>query len=131
MDFPITLSGKSTAPLYRQLCDELRRMILSGRIAPGEFLPSTRDLAQMLNISRVTVVRSYEELLSQGYLEAASGSGTRVSRHLSHAALGAADESAIESAEVEPGIDHQLSNFGRWLLQSEDSDFGSTAFAEM
>src|SRR5271170_7248828 len=82
MDFPITLDSQSNLPLHRQLYEEIRRAILSGRLKPGQRVPSTRGLSEMLAVSRVTASMAYEYLLSEGYLQAAVGSGTFVSRHL-------------------------------------------------
>lgn len=82
MDFPVTLDSQSAVPLHRQLYDEIRRSILSGRLAPGQRVPSTRSLSESLGISRATVTMSYECLLSEGYLQASTGSGTYVCRQL-------------------------------------------------
>lgn len=78
MDLPITLDQRSTTPLHKQLYDELRRAILTGRLKPGERVPSTRGLSLSLGVSRTTVTQSYEQLLSEGYLRAETGSGTFV-----------------------------------------------------
>lgn len=78
MDLAITLDQRSTTPLHKQLYDELRAAILTGRLKPGERVPSTRRLSQSLGVSRATVTQSYEQLLSEGYLRAATGSGTFV-----------------------------------------------------
>src|SRR5499426_710763 len=78
MDFAITLDQRSATPLHKQLYDELRRAILTGRLKPGERVPSTRGLSQSLGVSRATVTLSYEQLLSEGYLRASTGSGTFV-----------------------------------------------------
>jgi len=78
MDLTITLDQRSATPLHKQLYDELRRAILTGRLKPGERVPSTRGLSLSLGVSRTTVTQSYEQLLSEGYLRAATGSGTFV-----------------------------------------------------
>ncbi|HEX8292851.1 MAG TPA: PLP-dependent aminotransferase family protein [Pyrinomonadaceae bacterium] len=78
----IALDGESPTPLYRQLYDCLRRAILSGQLAPGTRLQSSRETAAELNVSRNTVVNAYEQLLAEGYLEGQVGSGTYVSRAL-------------------------------------------------
>jgi GntR family transcriptional regulator/MocR family aminotransferase len=70
MDLAITLDQRSATPLRKQLYDELRAAILSGRLKPGERVPSTRAMAQSLGVSRATVTQSYEQLLSEGYLRA-------------------------------------------------------------
>src|SRR6185437_908829 len=52
--------------------------VRSGRLAPGTRLPSTRDLAAQLGLSRGTVTQAYEQLEVEGWLTGRSGSGTRV-----------------------------------------------------
>lgn len=78
------LDRSAATPLYQQLCDSLRTAILAGRIEPGVRLPSTRDLADELNISRNTVVVAYDQLQAEGFLDALVGHGTVVSRQLSN-----------------------------------------------
>jgi len=82
LDFPIALSSDQSLPLYQQLYEELRRAILTGRLSPRQKVPSTRSLAKSLGISRTTVTQSYEQLLSEGYLETIPGSGTYVCTQL-------------------------------------------------
>jgi GntR family transcriptional regulator/MocR family aminotransferase len=65
-------------PLGVQIQDRLRAAIRDGRLAGGERLPSTRQLAEQLGVSRGTVVDVYEQLLAEGYVESTAGSGTRV-----------------------------------------------------
>lgn len=69
-------------PIYKQLADGLRESILTLSLMPGQLLPSTRDLSQSLGVSRSTVLRCYEELLSQGYLKSVEGIGTFVCEKL-------------------------------------------------
>src|SRR5688572_19106046 len=68
----------SGASYYRQIYDGYRDAILSGRLRPGERLPSTRALATELGISRLPVVVAFEQLLHEGYVEGKGGSGTYV-----------------------------------------------------
>ena len=75
----LTLDPELPTPLYRQLTDSLREAILSGRLAGGARLPSTRSLADDLRLSRSTVVAAFEQLTTEGYLESRVGSGTTVS----------------------------------------------------
>src|ERR1700730_16725478 len=58
--------------LQDQLARQIRERIRSGDLAPGDPLPSTRDLATDLKVSRNTAVYAYERLISEGYLESAS-----------------------------------------------------------
>ena len=78
----VALNPRSGAPLYQQLYGELRSSILGGHFAAGTQLPSTRQLAEELAVSRNTVVNAYAQLLAEGYLDGQGGSGTYVARRL-------------------------------------------------
>ncbi|MEO1093160.1 MAG: PLP-dependent aminotransferase family protein [Pseudomonadota bacterium] len=65
-------------PAYRQLYEKLRAAILDGRLRGGVRIPSSRVLAMDLQISRNTVISTYDTLLSEGFLESRRGSGTFV-----------------------------------------------------
>src|SRR6478735_7298668 len=67
-------------PLTLQIQEQLRVAIREGRLLAGERLPSTRQLAGQLGVSRGTVVEVYEQLVAEGYADSAVGSGTRVAR---------------------------------------------------
>ena len=69
-------------PLYRQLYDRLRARIMSGELDVGERLPSSRELAGELHVSRNVVLLAYEQLEAEGYICGRSGSGTYVSEAL-------------------------------------------------
>lgn len=73
--------------LQRWLYRSLRQAILDGRLAEGARLPGTRSLARQYAMARGTVQLAYDQLLSEGYLQALRGSGTRVSRVLPDARL--------------------------------------------
>lgn len=82
LDFLIHVDQNSGVALHRQIYDSIRHAILSGRLRSGEKLPSTRALSKTLGIARATVTMSFDSLLSEGYIEAAVGAGTFVSRAL-------------------------------------------------
>ena len=65
-------------PRYRILYEAMRRAILSQQLVPGARLPSTRELARDLSLSRNTVLSTFEALLAEGYIVARTGSGTFV-----------------------------------------------------
>jgi GntR family transcriptional regulator/MocR family aminotransferase len=69
-------------PAYRLLYEALRSEILRGRLGPGARLPSTRDLSRQYQLSRGTIVNTFEMLKAEGYLEGSVGSGTYVSKVL-------------------------------------------------
>ena len=85
---PILLDRRGKSPIYRQLYDWLRAAITEGRIRPGQRLPSTRSMAAELQISRISVFNAYEQLRSEGYLQAFVGSGTCVARTIPDDAFG-------------------------------------------
>lgn len=76
MDIHIAVEGHHD--LAGQIYRQLRSGILEGRLAGGTRLPSTRDLATQLGVSRKTTLDVFERLLSEGYLSARAGSGTFV-----------------------------------------------------
>ncbi|WP_259781211.1 MocR-like pyridoxine biosynthesis transcription factor PdxR [Aestuariispira ectoiniformans] len=84
---PVALERSSDKPMHRQLYDQLREMILSGRLVGGERLPSTRTLAKDLAVSRNTVAAAFDQLLAEGYLEGKVGAGSFVSGELPEEAL--------------------------------------------
>ena len=78
----ISLDEAAAAPLYRQLEDQLRSAILERRLQRGARLPSTRRLAGDLKVARNTAIHAYNQLIIEGYLVTATGSGTRVAQDL-------------------------------------------------
>ena len=78
----IKLDRTKKAPLHRQLYVTLRREILAGQLKGGTRLPSTRALAQELQVSRNTVINAFNQLLAEGYLKSKTGFGTYVTDQL-------------------------------------------------
>ena len=66
--------------LTRQLYGALRQRVLDGRLVSGTRLPATRDLAAALSISRNSVVRAYDQLYAEGFIESRVGDGTYVAQ---------------------------------------------------
>ncbi len=69
-------------PLYQQLESEIIQLICRGILKPGQALPSSRSLAESLQLNRKTVVATYEELSAQGWVETKDRSGVYVSSQL-------------------------------------------------
>jgi GntR family transcriptional regulator/MocR family aminotransferase len=81
--FELALPPKDpAAPAYRWLYASLRAAILQGRLHPAARIPATRDLARQYRLSRGTIVNAVEQLKSEGYVQARTGSGTYVSNTL-------------------------------------------------
>ena len=77
-----SIDANSPEPLHRQLYNELRTAILSGRLPSGSRLPASRELAQVTGLSRNTVLSAYDQLIAEGYIESRAGSGTYVASSL-------------------------------------------------
>jgi len=78
----IELQRHGQTSLARQIYKTMRDCLLEGRINPGEALPSTRELAKQLVVSRNTVGEAYEMLLAEGFVISRQGSPTRVAEGL-------------------------------------------------
>jgi len=65
-------------PLYIQLKDYIKQMILKGLLTEGQKLPSSRELSNIINVSRNTVVQAYEFLEEEGFIHSIKGKGTFV-----------------------------------------------------
>jgi GntR family transcriptional regulator / MocR family aminotransferase len=93
----IGIDRSDKEPIQSQIARQLRALVLSGRLKPQTRLPSTRALSEELNVARATVVEAYEQLLSEGYLESRSGSGTRVAAELPESLLSAASPKSVNA----------------------------------
>jgi len=69
------LLQNSGEPIYKQIAEQFKEEILSGKIKEGEYLPSIRGLAKELRISVITTMKAYEELESEGLVTASQGKG--------------------------------------------------------
>ena len=87
----VDLRRDDPTPLHAQLEREIRTAIRSGRLAAGSALPSTRALADQLELSRGVVVEAYEQLVAEGYLTSQPGGATRVGAR-----------AAVEPARADP-----------------------------
>jgi GntR family transcriptional regulator/MocR family aminotransferase len=115
MELAIPLS-KHGEPLFRQVYLGLRQAILSGVVPAGSRLPSTRDLAEQLGISRTVILLAYDQLLAEGFAVGRGGSGTYVSEGLGRHApersktlakfrlsrFGSAAAAAVDSVDTDP-----------------------------
>lgn len=71
----INISTSEGAPIYRQIVRQVMRLVVVGRLVPGEQLPPVRRLAEQLVINPNTVARAYRELETAGVLVTRPGSG--------------------------------------------------------
>jgi GntR family transcriptional regulator/MocR family aminotransferase len=78
----IAIDREAPDPLHKQIYDGFRAAILRGDLRPAERIPSSRELASQLRVSRFPVLNAYGQLLSEGYFESRTGAGTYVSASL-------------------------------------------------
>lgn len=74
----ILISNSSGRPIYEQITTQIKNLILSEKLQPGDALPSMRLLAKELRISVITTKRAYEELERDGFIETVTGKGSFV-----------------------------------------------------
>jgi GntR family transcriptional regulator len=71
----LTIQPAAPEPIYRQIVAQLRRLIASGQLTPGELLPSVREVAGFHAVNPMTVSRAYSIAESEGLLERLRGKG--------------------------------------------------------
>ena len=76
------IDRRTGTAVYAQLMQQVRQAIRMGRLAPGDQLPTAREVAESARINPNTVLKAYRELELAGLVEARQGSGTYVREHL-------------------------------------------------
>ena len=74
----ININYRDTRPIYEQVKDNFRQLIISGALPPDEKMPSVRELAASLTINPNTIQRAYRELEAEGYICSVPGRGSFV-----------------------------------------------------
>lgn len=98
MFIPININENSSEPLYAQITNQLRALILSGYLDEGMLLPSIREFAHQLRCSVITVRRVYQDLEAEGLLRTRQGTGTFV------APVGAGERERYRKQAVEDAL---------------------------
>ncbi|MCA9075396.1 MAG: GntR family transcriptional regulator [Planctomycetaceae bacterium] len=76
------IQPSSGMPIYRQLMEQVRALVASGRLEPGDYLPSVRQMAGELDINMMTVSKAYARLEAEGVVERERGLGMRVTNNV-------------------------------------------------
>ncbi|HVO42744.1 MAG TPA: GntR family transcriptional regulator, partial [Aggregatilineales bacterium] len=99
-----SLNKYSHVPLYQQLVDKLAAQIRRGELRPGDRVPSEREIAERLNVSRTTARLAVEELVASGLVYREQGRGTFVAASARNSVLGFASFSEdIRARGLKPG----------------------------
>ncbi len=72
----IIITNNAGVPIYEQIANQIKAMIMNGKLKEGDALPSMRNLAQDLRVSVITTKRAYEILESEGMIESFTGRGS-------------------------------------------------------
>ena len=102
-DLPVVVDRVSTMPLAAQISVQVRAAVEAGVLRTGDRLPSTRDLAAALSVSRTVVTAAYTQLFAEGWLEGRHGSGTYVAPGAPGAPGGAPRAGCGLLEELRPG----------------------------
>jgi len=117
----------SSEPIYRQLVEQVRRLVAGGQLAPGDELPSVREVASLLAVNPMTVSKAYSLLEAEGLLARRRGLGMVVAER-PRAAAGKTDRAELlrptleraarEARELELDPDTVLSLFTHILKEA-------------
>lgn len=72
------IQPSAVEPIYRQIAEQVRRLVAGGQLAPGQLLPSVREVASVHAINPMTVSKAYSQLEAEGVLERLRGKGMAV-----------------------------------------------------
>ena len=114
MPFVISIDVKSGVPFYRQIIDQVKSAIATGAVAPGDRLPTVRQLAVDLSVNLNTVAKAYREMEIRGIVETQQGTGTFVAERPSTA--GAAERRKA----LERFVDELLARAGSSGFNAEE-----------
>ena len=73
---------RSRTPIYEQIIDSIKELVVKGVLIPGERLPSVRDMAKEMTLNPITVQKAYQELERQGIISTLRGKGTFISEDI-------------------------------------------------
>ena len=110
----IIINHSSMVPIYEQLVDQIKTMILNEELKPGEGLPSVRVLAKELKISALTVKKAYDALEAEGFTITIHGKGTYVAEANRDAKL------QEQQKEIEAEFERVIGKARRYGMAEED-----------
>ncbi len=110
MDFSIRIDPKSSIPIFVQIMSQIKHLIASGALQPGQQLPTIRELAVSLTVNLHTVAHAYAELEKEGLLTIQRGRGTFVSEQSGNAQL--EDVRAVKLQSLVEGLFVEALNLG-------------------
>ena len=100
----------SGVPIYQQIVDQAYALVAGGRLAPGDLLPSVREVAHHADVNPMTVSRAYSQLEAEGLVERVRGRGMRV-RSAGDDGASLADRKRQLAEQLEPVL-HRAQQLG-------------------
>lgn len=120
-----SITPGSLDPIYRQLVEQARRQVAGGQLAPGDTLPSVRDVAQALAVNPMTVSKAYAMLETEGLLQRRRGLGMQVAAAPAHSVAARSallqpilERAALEARQLELDPDTVLALFATLLKEA-------------
>lgn len=110
-----TLHPESGVPIYRQLVEQIRRLIAGGQLPPGAELPSVRDLALQYAVNPMTISKAYALLEAEGVLERHRGKPMTVA-----ARRRSVDSLTTRLKQIEPQVQHLVLSARQLELPRQD-----------
>lgn len=110
----IIINNASMQPIYEQLIDQIKMMIINGELKENDALPSVRGLSKDLKISALTVKKAYDHLETEGFTATVHGKGTYVK--------GANQELLLEEQrkEIEVDLEKVIKKAKRYGMSSDE-----------
>ena len=127
----VTVDRRLDVPLHRQVYERFRAAILSGKLRPGQMVPSSRELASDQAISRFPVLHAYAQLIAEGYFETRAGAGTYIASNLPERLMNvsAATQPKHNGAAGPRNVSHRIQALPGGRLASRQPDLGSVSSA--
>lgn len=110
----IIINNSSMVPIYEQIMEQVKALIVSGELTAGQVLPSVRNLAKDLKISALTVKKAYDQLEEEGFTVTVHGKGTYVSEGNAQRLL------EEQRKEIETEFELAIQKGRRYNLSSEE-----------
>lgn len=110
-----TLNPASGIPIYRQLMEQVRRMVASNQLKPGDALPSVRELALLHAVNPMTISKAYSMLEAEGLLERQRGKAMTIA-HQHHAK----ESKTARLQHLQPALDQLVMAARQLELGTED-----------
>ena len=115
----IIISNQSDKPIYEQIAEQIKNLIINGELSEAEMLPSIRNLAKELQISVITTKKAYEELEREGFIVSVPGKGSFVKPQnielLKEARIRIVEEKMAEPISAAKSIDMPLEELQEML----------------